>query len=165
MSYIWPLVLIVVSNSIYHICAKSLPAKADPFAALTITYFIGTVFSAALYFLLNRGSAGLVQEWKSLNWTPYVLGFIVVAIEAGNVYAYRAGWSVNTLPAVQSACVAVLLLVLGFFCCTTRPSPPASSSALPAASRGFISSTNELCRARARGMIEENAERKRNVEL
>ena len=38
MSYIWPLVLIVVSNSIYHICAKSLPAKADPFAALTITY-------------------------------------------------------------------------------------------------------------------------------
>ena len=103
MSYIWPLVLIVVSNSIYHICAKSLPAKADPFAALTITYFIGTVFSAALYFLLNRGSAGLVQEWKSLNWTPYVLGFIVVAIEAGNVYAYRAGWSVNTLPVVQSA--------------------------------------------------------------
>ena len=114
MSYIWPLVLIVVSNSIYHICAKSLPAKADPFAALSITYFIGTVFSAALYFLLNRGSAGLVQEWKSLNWTPYVLGFIVVAMEAGNVYAYRAGWSVNTLPVVQSACVAVLLLVLGF---------------------------------------------------
>ena len=43
-----------------------------------------------------------------------MLGFIVVAIEAGNVYAYRAGWSVNTLPVVQAACVAVLLLVLGF---------------------------------------------------
>ena len=164
MSYIWPLVLIVVSNSIYHICAKSLPAKADPFAALTITYFIGTVFSAALYFLLNRGSAGLVQEWKSLNWTPYVLGFIVVAIEAGNVYAYRAGWSVNTLP-VYSLPVLPCCCWFSAFCCTTRPSPPASSSALPAASWGFISSTNELCRARARGMIEENAERKRNVEL
>ena len=35
---------------------------------------------------------------------------------------------------------------------TTRPSPPASSSALPAASWGFISSTNELCRAHARGI-------------
>ena len=57
---------------------------------------------------------GLVQEWKGLNWTPYVLGFIVVAMEAGNVYAYRAGWSVNTLPVVQASCVAVLLLVLGF---------------------------------------------------
>ena len=114
MAYLWPLILIVVSNSIYHICAKSLPAKANPFAALTVTYLIGAVFSAALYFLLNRGSADLAQEWRSLNWTPYVLGFIVVAMEAGNVYAYRAGWSVNTLPAVQAACVAVLLLALGF---------------------------------------------------
>ncbi len=114
MAYLWPLILIVVSNSIYHICAKSLPAKADPFAALTVTYLIGAVFSAALYFLLNRGSADLAQEWRSLNWTPYVLGFIVVAMEAGNVYAYRAGWSVNTLPVVQAACVAVLLFALGF---------------------------------------------------
>lgn len=114
MAYLWPLILIVVSNSIYHICAKSLPAKADPFAALTVTYLIGAVFSAALYFLLNRGSADLAQEWRSLNWTPYALGFIVVAMEAGNVYAYRAGWSVNTLPVVQAACVAVLLLALGF---------------------------------------------------
>ena len=114
MAYLWPLILIVVSNSIYHICAKSLPAKADPFAALTVTYLIGAVFSAALYFLLNRGSADLAQEWRSLNWTPYVLGFIVVAMEAGNVYAYRAGWSVKTLPVVQAACVAVLLLALGF---------------------------------------------------
>ena len=114
MAYLWPLILIVVSNSIYHICAKPLPAKADPFAALTVTYLIGAVFSAALYFLLNRGSADLAQEWRSLNWTPYVLGFIVVAMEAGNVYAYRAGWSVNTLPVVQAACVAVLLLALGF---------------------------------------------------
>ena len=114
MAYLWPLILIVVSNSIYHICAKSLPAKANPFAALTVTYLIGAVFSAALYFLLNRGSADLAQEWRSLNWTPYVLGFIVVAMEAGNVYAYRAGWSVNTLPVVQAACVAVLLLALGF---------------------------------------------------
>ena len=114
MAYLWPLILIVVSNSIYHICAKSLPAKADPFAALTVTYLIGAVFSAALYFLLNRGSADLAQEWRSLNWTPYVLGFIVVAMEAGNVYAYRAGGSVNTLPVVQAACVAVLLLALGF---------------------------------------------------
>ena len=41
-----------------------------------------------------------------------MLGFIVVAM--GNVYAYRAGWSVNTLPVVQASCVAVLLLALGF---------------------------------------------------
>lgn len=114
MAYLWPLFVIVLSNSVYHICAKSLPAKADPFASLTITYFLGTVFSAAMFFLLNRGG-NLVQEWKGMNWVPYVLGVIVVGMEAGNVYAYRAGWSISTLPVVQSACVTVLLLFVGLF--------------------------------------------------
>ena len=164
MSYIWPLVLIVVSNSIYHICAKSLPAKADPFAALTITYFIGTVFSAALYFLLNRGSAGLVQEWKSLNWTPYVLGFIVVAIEAGNVYAYRAGWSVNTLPVVQSACVAMLLLVLGFLL-YHEAITPSKLIGLACCVVGLYFLNNGVVPRPRAWYDEENAERKRNVEL
>ena len=153
MAYLWPLILIVVSNSIYHICAKSLPAKADPFAALTVTYLIGAVFSAALYFLLNRGSADLAQEWRSLNWTPYVLGFIVVAMEAGNVYAYRAGWSVNTLrscrrPASPCCCLRWA------FCSTARALPQASSSGWRSALQGCFFSTNELCRGFCRGMME-----------
>lgn len=114
MSYIWPLVLIVVSNSIYHICAKSLPAKADPFAALTITYFIGTVFSAALYFLLNRGSAGLLREYSGMNWVPFLLGLVLVGMEAGSIYAYRAGWSVSTLQVTSAAGIAALLVFVGY---------------------------------------------------
>lgn len=112
MNYLWPLFLVIASNAVYHICAKSLPAKADPFASLTLTYLLGAAFSAALYFLLNR-SGSLTQEWQTMNWVPYVLGLVVVGMEAGNVYAYRAGWSVSTLPVVQSSCVTVLLLFVG----------------------------------------------------
>lgn len=114
MSYLWPLFLVIASNAIYHICAKSLPAKVDPFASLTLTYLLGAAVSAALYFLLNR-NGNIAQEWRAMNWVPYVLGLIVVGMEAGNVYAYRAGWSVSTLPVVQSACVTMLLLVVGVF--------------------------------------------------
>ena len=37
MSYIWPLILVVASNTVYHICAKSLPESVDPLASLTVS--------------------------------------------------------------------------------------------------------------------------------
>lgn len=32
--YIWPLLLVVLSNTFYQICAKSVPEKMNPFASL-----------------------------------------------------------------------------------------------------------------------------------
>lgn len=49
MAYFWPLILVVASNSVYHICAKSLPESVDPLASLTVTYLIGSIFSGILY--------------------------------------------------------------------------------------------------------------------
>lgn len=40
--YVWPMVLIVISNTLYQICAKSVPDKMNPFASLTLTYAIAT---------------------------------------------------------------------------------------------------------------------------
>ena len=34
MSYIWPMVLLVVSNTVYQLCAKSVPKGINPFASL-----------------------------------------------------------------------------------------------------------------------------------
>ncbi len=33
MAYFWPLILVVASNTVYHICAKSLPESVDALAA------------------------------------------------------------------------------------------------------------------------------------
>lgn len=164
MSYIWPLVLMIVSNTVYHVCAKSLPTKLDPLASLTVSYFFAAISSGILYFVVNRGSADLLREYSGMNWVPFLLGLVLVGMEAGSIYAYRAGWSVSTLQVTSAAGIAALLVFVGYLA-YHEAITPASSSALPAASWGFISSTNELCRAHARGMIEENAERKRNVEL
>ena len=38
LSYIWPIALVIFSNILYHICAKSAPEGVHPFAALTVTY-------------------------------------------------------------------------------------------------------------------------------
>lgn len=113
ISYIWPIALVVFSNIIYHICAKSTPDKINPFASLTITYLVGAAASAIMYFVLNKGG-NLIKEYSHLNWAPFALGLAIVGLEVGFIYAYKAGWQVSTASIVQSSFLAVALLFVGF---------------------------------------------------
>lgn len=112
-SYVWPIALVVFSNIMYHICAKSAPEGMDPLASLTVTYLIGAVVSAVLYFILNHGGS-LIKEYGKLNWAPFVLGIVIVGLETGWIYAYKAGWQVSMGFIVQSAFMAVLLVFVGY---------------------------------------------------
>lgn len=113
-SYIWPIALVVLSNVVYHVCAKSNPEALNPLASLTVTYAVGTVVSGILYYALNRGGS-LIREYSQLNWAPVILGVAVVGLEAGFLYAYKAGWMVSTAQIVQSSFLAIALLFVGFF--------------------------------------------------
>ena len=113
-SYIWPIALAILSNVLYHICAKTTPEEVHPFASLTVTYLTGAVLSAVLYYVLAP-QPNLVKECSRLNWAPFALGIVLVGLEGGWLYAYKAGWQVNTGFIVQSAFVSVLLLFVGFF--------------------------------------------------
>ena len=113
MAYVWPMVLVVTSNVLYQICTKAVPKEINPFAALIVTYLVGAAASAALYFVL--GSDGdLLKECGKLNWSSFVLGIVIVGLEAGWIYAYKAGWQVSTGFIVQSAFLAAALLLVGF---------------------------------------------------
>ena len=113
LSYIWPIALIVLSNTLYQICAKSVPEGMDPFASLTVTYLVGAVLSGILYFTLGS-RAGLLKEYSRLNWAPVVLGIVIVGLEAGYIYAFKAGWQVSTAQVVQAAVLAGVLLFVGW---------------------------------------------------
>ena len=113
-AYIWPLALVVLSNTIYQICAKSLPADSHPLASLTVTYVVGAIASAVLYFALTP-NADLLAEYRKLNWAPFVLGIAIVGLEAGWLYAFKAGWQVSTGFIVQSVFLAAALLFVGYF--------------------------------------------------
>ncbi len=112
-NYIWPIALVVLSNVVYQICAKSVPERMNPFASLTVTYLVGAVVSAVLYFALGPGGS-LIKEYGKLNWAPFVLGIVIVGLEAGWLYAYKAGWQVSTGFIVQSSFLAAALLFVGF---------------------------------------------------
>jgi len=113
-SMIWPIALIVLSNVFYNICSKETPSGISPFAALSITYLIGAIFSTALYFLLNRGG-NLLQEYRNLNWSSFVLGLAIVGLEAGSIYMYKAGWNVSSGQLVYSIILAMCLILIGVF--------------------------------------------------
>jgi drug/metabolite transporter (DMT)-like permease len=112
MSMIWPIALVVFSNIVYQICAKGVPKDMDAMASMTITYLVGAVCSAIMYFVMNK-NGNLLQEYAKMNWAPFFLSVSVVGLEVGFIYAYKNGWAVSTASLVQSAFLAVALIIVG----------------------------------------------------
>ena len=112
MSMVWPIALVVFSNIVYQICAKSVPKEMDVMASMTVTYFVGAIFSAIMFFILN-GDASLLQEYKKMNLASVFLGISIVGLEVGFIYAYKNGWPVSTASIVQSYFLALALIVVG----------------------------------------------------
>ena len=113
ISYIWPVALVVLSNTIYQIAAKEVPEKMDPLASVTVTYLIGAAASFILYYALNK-DANIIAEYSRLNWAPFLLGLAIIGLEAGMISAYKVGWPVNTLSVTQSTVLAIGLIAVGY---------------------------------------------------
>lgn len=111
-SYVWPIALVVLSNVVYQICSKGIPGDVSPFAALTVTYLVGAGCSLLMFFVTNT-HGNIWKEISRMNWAPYLLGLVVVGLEIGFIYAYKAGWQVSTASIVQSSFLAIALLVVG----------------------------------------------------
>ena len=105
--------LVIVSNVAYQICAKSVPQGMNAFASLTVTYLVGAVGSLILFFALEK-DGNLFREYQKMNWAPPALGVVIVGLEVGWIYAYKAGWQVSTGFIVQSAFLAAALLMVGY---------------------------------------------------
>ena len=111
-AYIWPIALVVLSNTVYQICAKGVPDKVSPFATLTVTYLVGAAVTAIIFFVTRPGE-NLIKQVTQMNAAPYVLGLVIVGLEVGWIYAYKAGWQVSTGSVVQAAFLAVTLILVG----------------------------------------------------
>lgn len=114
MSMIWPIALVVFSNIIYQICAKGVPKEMDAMASMIVTYLVGAICSAIMFFIMNK-NGNLLHEYSKMNLAPVFLGISVVGLEVGFIYAYKNGWEVSTASIVQSAFLAVALLIVGAF--------------------------------------------------
>lgn len=110
--FIWPILLVVGANSFYNICAKATPQSVDPFASLTITYLVSALLSVVLFFVTGSGK-NLFAELSKANWTSYIFGVTIVALEFGYIHLYRAGWKVSSGSLVANISLACVLLLVG----------------------------------------------------
>lgn len=112
LMYVISIIIIVASNVLYNICQKSTPQKANPFAALLITYLTSTILTFILS-LFYKSDKNLFQSLKELNWTSIVLGFAIVGLEFGYLMAYRAGWNISIGSLVANIFLAIILIPIG----------------------------------------------------
>ena len=110
--YIFSIFLVVSSNILYHVCQKSTPQKANPFAALLVTY-LTAAFLTLIAMQFYKTDKGFFQSFKDLNWTSIVLGFSVIGLEFGYLMAYRAGWNISVGSLVVNIILAILLIPIG----------------------------------------------------
>lgn len=111
-SFIWPILLVVASNTAYHMIAKSTPANASAFASLTITYLTAAVSSVVIFYMSGSGKS-LMMAIKDINWTSFALGISIIGLEFGYVQVYRAGWNISVGSLVANIMLAVILVIVG----------------------------------------------------
>ena len=112
LSYLWPLFLVIFSNTLYNICTKSTPQNIQPFASLTLTYLVSAGISVVLFFLFSEDK-NLLAEMSKANWATYLLGIVLVLLEVGWIYMYRVGWKVSIGSLVSNIGLACTLLLIG----------------------------------------------------
>ena len=111
---VWPILMVILANTFYNICMKSMPADVNPFGALMVTYLVAAIISGLIFiFMVGPGNVGV--EITKLNWTSIILALAIVGLEVGYVFVYRAGWTVSTASVVANIGLACVLLFVGYF--------------------------------------------------
>ena len=111
-NYYMPIIIVICSNTLYHVCSKSTPRDANMFMSLIATYLVATASSIAFY-LFSVQNRGLVLDIKSLNWTSILLGIGVFGIELGFIKMYRTGWDISAASLLTNAAISILLIFIG----------------------------------------------------
>ena len=112
LSYLWPLFLVIISNTFYNICTKSTPQNIQPFASLTLTYLVSAGISLVLFFVFSENK-NLLTEMSKANWATFLLGGVLVLLEVGWIYMYRVGWKISVASVVANIGLACTLLLVG----------------------------------------------------
>ena len=111
---VWPILIVIASNTFYNICMKSMPGDVNPFGALMVTYLVAAIISAIIFvFMVGPSNVGV--GLAKINWTSIILALAIVGLEVGYVFVYRAGWSVSTASVVANIGLACVLLIVGYF--------------------------------------------------
>jgi len=105
-----PVLIIITGGVLYHVAQKSTPRGVDPFLSLFVSF--GLAALACLAIAATRGHAAGGQ-FRSINWTAFVLAASLVGIESGYLIGYRNGLKINITSFACNTMIAVVLVFVG----------------------------------------------------
>ncbi len=110
--YYLSILIVIISNTLYHLSQKGTPGSINPMVALTITYGTALVISVIGLFVYPS-EVGIMESFRKLNWASFALGISVVGLELGFLLAYRAGWNISLAGLYTNVIVALILIPIG----------------------------------------------------
>jgi drug/metabolite transporter (DMT)-like permease len=111
-SYYYPVLVIVLSNALYDISAKSFPEEINAQAGLTAYYIIAAAVSLTLFYLTSEVKH-FPMELKKVNWATFTLALGCTGIDLGYVLLFRAGWNISYGSLVCNIMIAIALILVG----------------------------------------------------
>ena len=113
MNYYFGIGFTILSNLLYHVFQKAIPGNINPIASLIVTYLTAALACILVFPFIPPGQTGVLAAFKELNWASIALGFAIIGLEAGFLFAYRAGWQISLAAGVSNVIVTALLVVIG----------------------------------------------------
>ena len=107
-----PVFIVVISNVIYDVSAKSIREDLNAYAGITIIYSILVVFYF-FAFIVSSPSASISIELSKVNWAVLTFALATIGLESGYIFLFRAGWNISLGGMVCNVLLAMCMLVVG----------------------------------------------------
>ncbi|MDO4650093.1 MAG: EamA family transporter [Eubacteriales bacterium] len=110
--YIIPLLIVILSNTVYHLVSKNIASTANTFLVLSATYGTSFISCIVLYFITKQQS--LIKDLSGLKLGSFLLGIVIIGLEGGYLLMYQHGWEISKGSLVANISVACVLFLIGF---------------------------------------------------
>jgi drug/metabolite transporter (DMT)-like permease len=112
--YYLSLVIVIISNVLYHIAQKSIPQTAHPLVSTILSYCVALALCVVAYFFFPAQQP-FMRSVGELNWSSYLLGLSIVGVEIAYLFVYKTGWTISTASLVANMFIAVALIPIGLW--------------------------------------------------
>jgi len=111
MQMIW-LGVAIAGTVCYHLVLKIIPAGANQFLSMGVTFAIGSLAFIGIY-AVSPGTGAVRVDLGQLNWTTLALSAVIVCLDLSFLMLYRSGFEVSLGQLVSQSAAALVLLLLG----------------------------------------------------
>jgi drug/metabolite transporter (DMT)-like permease len=113
--YYISILIVIISNIIYHISQKSISKTLNPMISMIVTYSTALIITFIILLIFPVEKSSISTEIKSINWASVLLGMAVVGLETGFLLMYRSGWNISFAAIFSNVIVTLLLIPVGMY--------------------------------------------------